>query len=161
MDDGQSAGFLIDGKEYPIPGVDSFDMDEAQLLWDYSGLTLEDFAAADPDDPDGEAVEAERQRKLRHPGLMRTLLHVAYQRGNPNVKPPVVKRMVGQVTLLEAVSRIAEGGDAGPPAASESTNEPSESLPSAKDDSSVSSGNGSHTTTDERDVTPAPTGRSW
>jgi hypothetical protein len=166
----EPAGFIIDGREYPIPSIDSFDMDEAQLLWDYAGLTLADFAVPDPEDPDAEEQMAERSRKLGNPGWMRTLLHIAYQRGNPDVKPQVVKRLIGDVKLLDAMAKMVEESDrreddAGPPDLSERTSEPDASSPSDSSESDDSekpktgiSGNGSTNASDEPGEIPEPTG---
>ena len=60
------SGFLIDDKLYPVPSVFSLTNDEAQILWDYSGLTIQDFLDEDAD-----------ERQFDHPGVMTTLMHVA------------------------------------------------------------------------------------
>ena len=51
------SGFVIDGVVYEVPGLDTLTMDEAQVLYDYSGLGLEDFAQS-----------AERRRRRRRRG---------------------------------------------------------------------------------------------
>lgn len=124
---GSEAGFLIDGEEYPIPDVNTFSLDEDLLLWEYADLAREDFVRVDPQLEDADELEAARLRKLRHPGLMRTLLHVAYQRGNPDVKASAVKKLIGTVQIGEAMSRLvaeeAEDDD-DPPARSATTSRP-------------------------------------
>lgn len=125
-------GFLIDETFYELPSLDSFTMDEAQILYDYSGLTLEDFVDAD-----------EADKKFKNPGLLRALMHVAYQRGNPRMNTSRVKTLVGAASLVSAMEQLAEGtvaaeDDAGPPV---STLEPAESSQTRPDDSSESSGN--------------------
>lgn len=169
MSEEQEAGFLIDGAEYPIPDVNTFNLDEDELLWQYARLTRNDFVRVDPTLEDAEEREAERRERLRHPGLMRTLVHVAYQRGNPDAKQPVVKRLVGQTTLDSLMSLVmaeepAED-DAGPPDESASTSTPKESSTSSKGESESStkptsepSGNGSPNGSDEPASLPASTG---
>lgn len=162
------AGFLIDGREYPVPGIDTFSMDEDVILWDHTGLTREDFLPIDPETDEAEELEFARQQRLKHPGLMRTLLHVAYQRGNPTVKPVVVAKLIGKVKFVEAIGPILNAqpeDDAGPPDPSALTSEPSASSPndSNENDSSTKpstepSGNGSTTASDEPDKTPVSTG---
>jgi hypothetical protein len=129
-------GFIIDGRRYDIPSIDTFTIDEAQILYDYSGLTLEDFAAAD----DGDADELEP--KFRNPGFLRTLLHVAYQRGNPKANPQRVRTLIGTANLIETLQQLAETveEDAGPPV---STTEPDGSSPTSSAGSSESSGTAS------------------
>lgn len=152
------AGFLINGAEYAIPDVNTFSLDEDLLLWEYADLAREDFVRVDPELDDAEALEAARRQRLKHPGLMRTLLHVAYQRGNPDVKPSEVKKLIGAVRISEAMSRlVAEEPEAddSPPDGSVTTQPHSESLSngsSVTDDttkqSHESSGDGSETFSD-------------
>jgi hypothetical protein len=162
------AGFLINGKEYPVPGIDSFDMDEDVILWDYTRLAREDFLPVDPETDDAEGREAERQQKLKHPGLMRTLLHVAYQRGNPTAKPAAVAKLIGKVKFVEAITPLLKDepeDDAGPPDQSALTSEHSESSPNDSNENDAStrpstgpSGNGSTNASSEQDETPVSTG---
>lgn len=44
----QSLKFTIDDVEYDVPGIDEFDMDEWQIVYDYSGLILDDFLTLTP-----------------------------------------------------------------------------------------------------------------
>lgn len=147
------ARFLIDGREYDIPGLETFDMDEAMILYDYAGLTIEDFAADDEDDD--EADVEERARKLKHPGLIRTLLHVAYQRGNPTLAKAKVGREIGKVNLFEILAALATEDDAGPPAETQSSTPSSNG---SSDTSEQSSGLVSPTSSDEPDDGPPTTG---
>lgn len=161
----QEAGFLIDGAEYPIPNVWDFDADEEQILWDYTGLVLADFIRVDPEAEDAERLEAERKRRLLHPGLTRTYLHVAYRRGNRDVKDAEIRRLIGTVKRLEAMERIFAEDDADPPAPTVTTTTPDESSPSVQSvtdatttDSPASSTPGSKNGSDDPAKTPAPTG---
>lgn len=153
-------GFLIDGKHYPVPSIDTFTLDEAQWLYEYSGLTLEDFFTED-----------DASRNGRNPGLIRALMHVAYQRGNPRLKPATVKDVVGSFNAAEAIAAVYASLLADMEAADdvplESTSEPSRpsSSSSLENERSTSSrgekrGSGSPTRSGERVVTPLPTGAS-
>lgn len=149
-------GFMIDGTLYEVPSLDSFTMDDAQILYDYSGLTLEDFVPAEGQDPDEE--NAELSGKLRNPGFVRALMHVAYQRANPKVSPQRVKAMIGSASLIGALEHLADDepeGDAVPPAV---TTEHDGSSPRSSVGSNGSSGAASTPSSDAPDVLPVPTG---
>ena len=143
------AGFTIDGKVYAIPTLDSLTMDEAQVLFEYSGLTVEDFAGIEIDEElDVEQLDPEQLeqlKRMRNPGFLRALLHIAYARGNPALGRKRVERLVGDVNMLDAMIELAEqnAGDDGEPGADptpESTSELDESSPRNSDGSSGSSG---------------------
>jgi hypothetical protein len=155
----RESAFVIDGKEYPVPGLDTFDMDERRVMFDYCGLTQEDFVAQEGET--GEETEERNGKLMRHPGFLQSLMHIAYARGNPKVPHGRVKDVIGRTNFLEAVARFAEEepeeADAVPPA-SESTSELEPSLPRSSVDSSESSGNGSPPTSSEPEETPEPTG---
>lgn len=146
-----TSGFVIDGQEYPIPALDTFDIDESILLYEYSGLTLEDFAPAS-DDEDEDEVAEQRAQKVKHPGFLKALLHVAYSRGNPTAKPARVQAVVGAANLIEVVEQlIAEEGDEESPPAPALTIEPTLSSPKSSDDSTESSGTDSLIDSDPQD----------
>lgn len=132
-------GFNIDGTLYELPTLDSFTMDEAQIMYDYSGLSLEDFA-----EPEEETAEqaAERVRRFRNPGFLRALMHIAYRRQHPKLADGEIRQLVGSANLIDALKDLADDGetDAGPPAL---TSAPGGSSPSGSDVSSGSSGGGS------------------
>lgn len=105
------SGFLIDGVQYEIPTLDSFTMAEAKILFECSGLALEDFAV---DEDDAEATDNLRKH-LRNPGFIEALMLVAYIRGNRAVPIGKAKTIIGQANLVEAINSMAEGDDALPP----------------------------------------------
>ena len=114
------SGFMVNGTVYPIPAFDTFDLDEAQVLYDYAGLGLEDFAV---DLEDTEQV-AEATQKLKNPGFLRALVHIAYRRGNPDIKPADVKAAAAAVNYLDVfVAAIGQAADADPPVSEEQTSE--------------------------------------
>ena len=161
------SGFLIDDKLYEVPSVFMLTNDEAQILYDYTGLSIDDFLAGD-DVPDEE--KAELQRKFKSPALLRALQEIAYQRGNPDVRPAQVKALIGAATQLSVLSGLVadtedeEDEQSLPPA---STSEPAGSSPrsslaneKSKKRSTAKPGNGSRNGSDEPDDQPTPTGRS-
>jgi hypothetical protein len=118
-----TTGFSIDGKVYELPGFDTLSQDETELMYLRCGLLPEDFV---PEEGETEEEHDARLTKLmRHPGFMRALMEIAYQRGNPDVKPAAVARLIGQTNRQEAMSTLA-----GEPEPDEvplaSTSEPSE-----------------------------------
>lgn len=144
--------FKIGTDEYEIPPLDDLDMDEWQIVYDYSGLILEDFAPA-PDradeqidgDEDG-PLELARQQRVKNPAFTTALLHIGYRRSHPDAKFDAVKKLVGgtkRLQVLEALADAAgEGGDDSPPA---STLEREQSSHNASGDSSEDKSNGSQT----------------
>lgn len=151
-----TTGFEIDGKHYPVPPIDTFNMDEAQVLYDYSNLVLEDFVKPQDETPE---ETREREQLFRNPGLIRALMHVAYQRGNPKIPAGRVKALIGSVTIISAYESLAasapEDGEADPPA---STTELAKPSPSDSVTSSGSSGDASTTDSDEPAALPEATG---
>lgn len=109
-------GFMIDGRLYPVPDLGTFTMDEAQILFDYSSLGLEDFATP-KEDATEEELEA-RRRRLRNPGFYRALMHIAYARGNPKEKPATIRAMIGAANVMASFEFVNDGEeeDALPPA---------------------------------------------
>lgn len=155
--EGTDPRFVIDGKDYPIPTFDSFDMDEAQILYDLSGLTLEDFAIPDEDeDPD---AAAELERKMRNPGFIRALMEVAYRRGNQGVTVARVKSVIGRSNLVTAYENWLEGlVDAGPPEEAQKSSLETPDEPTRPDVSTDSSGTDSTNGSAQPDETPDLTG---
>lgn len=155
-------GFLIDGTIYEIPTLRSFDMDEAQVLYDLSGLGIEDFVKPEdvPDDEFSELMDLH----FKNPSFVRALMHIAYQRANPRQNPSRVKAVIGgtnMVEVLNALKNVSEkedvaekGADDGPPA---STTELEPSSPTSSVVSNENSGGDSTRTSDEQDDQPAST----
>lgn len=156
-------GLLIDGRVYETPDLMTFDLDECQVLYDYSGLTLEDFVPLDGESDDDHMGRIDRL--MRHPGFKKTLLHVAYKRGNPKLPDGKVRDLVAAANWLTPFTTLGEPepeDDAVPPA---STSEPDGSSPksslesnSSPETSSGSGGTGSASGGDGPDGTQAGTG---
>jgi hypothetical protein len=163
MDEPTEAGFVIGERTYPVPTLDTFTMDEAQILYDVGGVVLEDFGPPHPELSEEAKAEheAEQLRKVRSPAFKRALLCVAYARGNPELPLEQVRAAVGSANALDVTVRLFtdQEADAGPPVES-SPSEPSTGSDirtlSRRSDSGSPSLNGS----DEPDETPVPIGTS-
>lgn len=129
------SGFIIDGTAYDVPTLDTFSMDEAEILYKCSGLTLEDFAV---DEEDPEASE-QLIKNIRNPGFIRALMTVAYIRGNPGISQARASSVIGKANLLDAIKEFAEA-DADPPELTRTTNEPDEPVASSESSSDPSGG---------------------
>jgi hypothetical protein len=144
------AAFDIDGREYPIPSVFQLTMGEAQVLFDYCGYTLEDFVPPLPD------VEDDRVRMLRDPAFKRAMVHIAYQRGNPETARDEVASLVDGVQMFDMVAAMYSDEDADPTPVSQKQ-QPTPSEPETLS-STRGSGRRSRSSSAEPATTPAPTG---
>jgi hypothetical protein len=144
------AAFDIDGREYPIPSVFQLTMGEAQTLFDYCGYTLEDFVPPLP------GVEDDRVRMLRDPAFKRAMVHIAYQRGNPELNRDEVAALVDGVQMFDMVAAMYTDEDADPTPVSQKQ-QPPPSEPATRS-STKGSGRRSKNTSEQQDGIPAPTG---
>ena len=96
------AGFEIDGRDYPIPSVFELTMGEAQVLYDYSGNVVEDWVPPLPGEPDN------RVTLLRNPAFKRAMVHIAYQRGNPELSREEVAKLVDGVDNFDMTAAMYE-----------------------------------------------------
>lgn len=151
-------GFLVDGTVYEVPDMGTLTLDEAQTLYDYCGLTIEDFVP--PEGMDDAEFDADIAAKTRNPGFTRALMHIAYQRGNPKIPAARVKQLVGSANLFEQFEHLAgepdETEEDQVPLASTSELEPSSQKSSLENENSTSQpsetpGNVSAITSDEPD----------
>jgi hypothetical protein len=94
----------IDGQEIEFAPLDSYTMDEAMVLWDYTKMTLDQVT-----DIDGFV-----------PGVVAGLIHVSIQRANPQANAKAIRKQVGALplaALAEVFEDISvEVDDAVPPA---------------------------------------------
>ena len=145
------AAFEIDGREYPIPSVFELTMGEAQTLYDYCGYTLEDFVPPKPGEPDEKRIA-----QVRDPAFKRAMVHVAYQRGNPDMPKDEVGRLIDGVQMLDMVAAMYEADDEDPSQVSQ--NAPPSSSGASGPLTNGSSGRPSPNGSGLPDVTRAPTG---
>lgn len=156
-------GLVIDGKPLEVDLVEvmsRLDVNEAQVLYDISGVVQEDFVPPDPQAPKSEqrAHEEHVSKTIRNPAFKRAVTCIAYMRKNPDAELEAVLEMVGKVRQLD-VSLALAGGEDVPPATS-SPSEPEKLKPS--DEHSRSEDSGTHSTngSDLPAESPAPTGTS-
>ena len=145
------ASFEIDGREYPVPSVFQLTMGEAQVLFDYSGYTLEDFVPPVPGEPDDK-----RFRQIRDPAFKRAMVHIAFQRGNPDTAREDITRLVDGMQMLDVTAALYADDDQDPTPVS--PNEPQTSSESERQSTNASSGRPSSTTLAPQDATHAPIG---
>lgn len=146
------AAFVIDGDEYPIPGLESFNMFEAMTLYEYCGLSLEDFAI-DEEDPD---QVAELQEKTKNPGFIFALMLVAYLRGNKGLPKKRAADIIANSNIMGAYEAFLAAG------MEEDPTRPQESNPTSESSSGNGSDSGDDSTknSDEPEETPDSTGIS-
>jgi hypothetical protein len=146
--------FKIEDQEYDVPEVDDLDMDEWQVIYDYSGLILDDFAPIEDDDD----AEQARTRRLAQPAFTTAMLHIGYQRAHPKMKAVDIKALVSGAKMLHILEQFGEStseDDAVPPA---STTEPTKSSPASSVASNANTSLRSVTSSEEQAAPPAPTG---
>lgn len=156
----QQTGFEIGGRMYDVPTLDTFDMDEAQVLYEYAGCVLEDFVQADPESSEEEQRKHEEAvlRRAMSPGFKRALVHVAYQRGNRDVSPSKVREIAGKVNMLETTLTLYGGEESPPETETPSQSELSSVSATSPTWMSSDSGKVSPNILALRDETLAPTG---
>lgn len=144
---------MIAGSRCELPTIDTFTFDEAQVLYDLAGLTVADFASSD----DEAADDAEIAAKLKNPAFVRVLMHVAYQRANPNLSRERVAAVVGKENIIDFLAYLSDQieEDEAPLAL---TTKPDGPSLSGLVESSESSGNGSRTSSDALADPLAPIG---
>lgn len=145
------AVFEIDGRDYPVPSVFQLTMGEAQVLFDYSGYTLEDFVPPVPGESDDK-----RLRQVRDPAFKRAMVHIAYRRGNPEAQDGVVRALVDGVQMLDVTAAMF-GDDEPDPTVVSPTAQPSSSGTEGPS-TSASFGRPSPVPADLPDAIPAPIG---
>ena len=112
----------IAGTPYVLPTIASIDLDEAIVLFDFSGLTI------------AELYELEDF----NPKVIKALLYIAMQRSDPSLSPRELNEMlkVNMLNLYEQFLAIAEAAPdptkgGAPPAEDDSRPSSDESMPSS------------------------------
>lgn len=134
------AGFEIDGEMYEVPRLETFDLDEEQILFDVAGVVQLDFVPAHPDATDEEKqfVQRAMMARIRDPRFKRALAHIAYRRQHPDSDFDEVQSLIGKMSAVDAELAIFGEADDDPPAVSspsEPESETSSSEPSNDEDS--------------------------
>lgn len=140
-----AAEFKINEVVYEHP-FETWDLDDAEILYGKTGLVIEDWVLAD---------DEETQEKFRDPKVIRTLAAIAYwkQHKDENIDD-IYRDVVGGVTVASIYETLL-GGDVDPPA---STTEPGKQSESGTVTSTESSGDDSTTSSDRPDSLLEATG---
>lgn len=88
----------VEGTPYVLPSLDSFDLDEAMIMYRYSELTFDQIF----------------ELEGLHPGVVAGLLHVGIQRSDPALRERDVKAMVKRVNMMNVLEQLAELADQQP-----------------------------------------------
>ena len=99
-------GFMLDGKIYEVPTLGSLTMGERRVMFELSGITQEDFAQ--DEDETKEEYDERTDKIARNPGFIEALMRIAYQRGNPGLKPNKVKLVIDRTPYLEAIETLGD-----------------------------------------------------
>lgn len=145
--------FKIDDHEYEMPMLDDLDMDEWQILYDYTGLILDDFAPQENEDE-----ERDRQRRTSQPGFTRAMLHIGYRRAHPELKPDAIRQITGEAKLIHVLEALGESAPVEDEAPLASTTEPEPSSPRRPVASKENTSPPSPKSSDAQDDQPVPTG---
>lgn len=151
-----AAGFQIEGRQYPVPPIDTFTFDELETLYRYCGLTITDWGRRHT--PEG----AERWEELStKPGFYMCLVHVAYRRGNRETPDETVAALVRDLQWLDVMAPLFGQVDDEDLQTPGTTNVPERSSgrkPSSSDSSKPASGTSSPTASEKAATPDAGTG---
>lgn len=82
----------VDGTPYVLPALDTFDLDEAMVMYRYSHLTFDQIF----------------ELEGLHPGVIAGLLHVAIARSDPALRDRQVEEQVRKVNMMAVFEQFAE-----------------------------------------------------
>ena len=119
-----AARITVEGTPNVLPSLDTFNLDEAIVLYNYSGLTFD------------QVWELEGL----HPGVIKSLMHIAIQRSDPALRGRDISETLGRVNMMEVMNELAQiempdptqGGQ--PPLESDSSQSSDVSTPSSGSD---------------------------
>ena len=92
------ARITVEGTPYLLPALDTFDLDEAMVMFRYSNLTFDQIF----------------ELEGLHPGVVAGLLHVAIARSDPALREREIKRMVSAVNMMNVLEQLAAMADEAP-----------------------------------------------
>jgi hypothetical protein len=88
---------VIEGVPCEMPQEATLTLDEAMLITEYSGLTLDQI-----------------EDNNAHPGVIKAMVHIAVARARPDMPKAEISRVVGELKLTD-LAAAAEEVDARPP----------------------------------------------
>ncbi len=154
-----SRSFTAGGKTYEYPDPFDLDLDEWVIIYDETGLILEDFAPFDD-----KKREATRQQQLRNPALIKALAMCGLLRADKELDLDAARELAGDMKMLAVLESLAAGvevaEEADPPTGGlqSSESEPEDRLPRKSDDTNGSTSVDSPPSSDEPASEPAATG---
>jgi hypothetical protein len=125
----------VDGTEYELPGIDTLNMDEHIILYEYAQIGMDQIA----------------ELEGLHPGVLAGLIHVGVARARPEAKKSEIRDVVGKLNLFDVINQLEPGeGEARPTVlksveSSESSGPDSSSTGDASPDSSEAASSGDQT----------------
>jgi len=118
---------LVGDTPYVLPPLDTFDLDEAMVMYRYSDLTFDQIF----------------ELEGLHPGVVAGLLHVAIQRSDPALREREVKAMVSKVNMMNVLEQLADMADQQPDPTPAEVPPTEDESKTSKPEATVSSGNDS------------------
>jgi hypothetical protein len=144
--------FEIAGERYEYPDPFDLTLDEWAVVYDISGVALEDVAPQQ-----NKKLERERIKKLRHPNTLKGLAVVGYLRAKPDEDPEDAKDLIGSARMVGLLESMAPDEDAEDPTQASPTPIEDGSTRS-EDDSSEDSSSDSVRSSETPDDEPVATG---
>ncbi len=145
--------FTAGGETYEYPDPFDLDIDEWVIIYDETGLILEDFAPFDD-----KKREETRLQQLRNPALIKALAICGLLRAKPDLDIDAARDLAGDMKMLAVLESLAAGDDDADDPTQESPTTTSESSPTRPDDTNGSTSADSPKSSDEPAEEPAATG---
>jgi hypothetical protein len=98
--------FTAGGETYEYPDPFDLDLDEWVVIYDETGLILEDFAPFDD-----KIREETRQQQLRNPALIKALAICGILRAHPQTNIHAARELAGDMKMLDVLKSLAGGDD--------------------------------------------------
>jgi hypothetical protein len=158
------AGFEIDGERYEVPMINTLDLNECQILADFTEergrIVQEDFEPADPTwDPERKREHVmERLRLTERPDFKRALAAIAYLRQHPDETLTDARSRSGTANALDFTIASILGPDEVDPTMRDSRQTQSSESETQTLATHEPSGKSSETTGTEPDTILEPTG---
>jgi hypothetical protein len=136
--------FTAGGETYEYPDPFDLDLDEWVVIYDETGLILEDFAPFDD-----KKREETRLQQLRNPALIKALAICGIIREHPQTDIDSARELAGDMKMLDVLKSLAGGEDDADDPTQESQSATEESSLRTSGDISESSSPDSPKTSDE------------
>ncbi len=151
--------FTAGGETYEYPDPFDLSLDEWVIIYDETGLILEDFAPFDD-----KQREATRQQQLRNPALIKALAICGLMRAKKELDVAAARELTGEMKMLDVLASLA-GGEAVAEEVDPQTgglpsneSEPEDKSQRKSDDTNGSTSADSPSSSDEPVSEPAATG---